>query len=419
MGEPTFQRVRGMHDILPAEAHRFYRVESAFREVAGLYGFSEVRVPLLEATRLFSRSIGDETDIVGKEMYSFTDAGGDELTLRPEGTAGAVRAYVQNSVGAQEPVTRWYYLGPMFRRERPQKGRYRQFYQAGAEVLGAPPPLVDAELVIMLADLFARVGLPESTVLYNHLGSGDTRAVFRERLVSYYSALSDRLCADCRRRLSTNPLRLLDCKVETCVVLKADAPAMRGCLSGQDLAMLGRYRDLIDGAGVASREEARLVRGLDYYTGIVFEVEVRTADGPVVVVGGGRYDDLVSRLGGPETPAAGFAIGLDRLVACLPEPSPPGLDLFVLVPSEQATGQAVKLMRKARARGIRTDLDPRGGSFKSQMKRANKLGASHVAILGERELLEGRVSLKNMASGEQAEVGLGDVLDRVLDGGGA
>lgn len=403
-----------MHDALPAEARRFHRVESAFRDVARVYGYGEVRVPVLETTSLFRRSIGDDTDIVGKEMYSFTDAGGDELTMRPEGTAGAVRAYVQSSLARLEPVTKWFYLGPMFRRERPQKGRYRQFHQAGAEIFGAPPPVVDAELTILLADFFSSVGLTGATVLYNHLGSGPSREDFRARLVDYYGAHVDALCDDCKRRLNTNPLRLLDCKVTGCVALKDSAPAMRDSLADDDLSILDRYASLLDAASVDSREDARLVRGLDYYTGIVFEVQVDTDSGPVVVVGGGRYDELVQKLGGPATPAAGFAVGLERLVACLPESPESGLDLFVLLPDASAETEAVKLMRKARARGLVVDMDPRAGSFKSQMKRAHKMGAAVVAILGEQELAQDSLALKQMDSGEQQVVALADALDVVL-----
>jgi histidyl-tRNA synthetase len=368
---------------------------------------------VLEVTSLFRRSIGDETDIVGKEMYSFEDAGGENLSLRPEGTAGAVRAFVQNSVSALEPVSKWYYVGPMFRRERPQKGRYRQFHQAGAEVFGAGPPVVDAELVIMLADFFASVGLAGSRVLYNHLGSGDSRADFTGRLVQYYQGRLDELCDDCKRRIGTNPLRLLDCKVDKCQELKTDAPLMRDCLAAEDLEILERYRGLLDEAGVDGFESPRLVRGLDYYTGLVFEVEVQTDDGPVVLCGGGRYDGLVEKLGGSDTPAAGYAIGLERLIACLPEPAAQGVDLFVLVPDRPGQGHAVKLLRRARSRGLVADLDPRAGSFKSQMKRADKLGSAFVAILGERELAEGRVSVKDMHSGEQREIDLESVIDDV------
>ena len=415
MTQPLFQKIRGMHDILPGETHAWERVESAYRAVAAAYGYREIRIPVLEATGLFARSIGDETDIVGKEMYSFKDAGGDDLTLRPEGTAGVVRAYVEHSIPSSEPVSKWYYVGPMFRRERPQKGRYRQFHQAGAEVLGAPPPFADAELAIMLADFFGHVGLAGSTIRYNHLGGSEARSRFRGKLEEYYGGKKDSLCDDCKRRLETNPLRLLDCKVESCVALKAGAPAMRECLSEGDVAVLGRYRALLDESGVASAEEPRLVRGLDYYTGIVFEVEVATASGPVVVCGGGRYDDLVGRLGGPSTPAAGYAIGLERLMESIPEIPRPGLDLFVLVPGPASERAAARLLREARAAGIGADIDPRGGSMKSQMKRADRLGAAVVAILRKREIAAGVVSIKDMRTGDQAEVPSGDAIMGILE----
>jgi histidyl-tRNA synthetase len=402
-----------MHDILPAESHQWQKVESAFHDVAEAYNYREIRIPALEATDLFKRSIGDDTDIVGKEMYSFTDAGGDDLTLRPEGTAGVVRAYVEHSIGSVEAVSKFYYLGPMFRRERPQKGRYRQFHQAGVEAFGAPPPLVDAEQVILLAGYFERIGLRDAVVLYNNLGSGETRTRYRARLVEYYTGHVDALCDDCKRRLESNPLRLLDCKVEGCVALRADAPAMRGSLDASDVEMMERFQALVEAAGVEAREEPRLVRGLDYYTGIVYEVEVTTDAGAVVVAGGGRYDELVGKLGGPDTKAAGFAIGLERVLGCLPEAQAAGVELFVLVPGPEAETVASGLLAEARRAGLRTDFDPRAGSVKSQMKRANKMGARFVAILGEKEVASGRVALKDMDRGDQDEISLEDVVERV------
>ncbi len=415
MGKPVYQKIRGMHDILPDASHRWEAVEAAYRRVAGAYNYGEIRNPLLEDTGLFRRSIGDETDIVGKEMYSFTDAGGDELTLRPEGTAGVVRAYVEHSVGSVEAVTKWYYIGPMFRRERPQKGRYRQFHQAGAEIFGAPPPVVDAEQVVMLAQFLSQIGLQGAVVLFNHLGSGQTRQRYRQLLSEHYAARRPDLCDDCKRRLETNPLRLLDCKVESCARMKGDAPQMRDVLDGEDLALLERFRSLLEGAGVEAREDARLVRGLDYYTGIVYEVEVEAGEGPVVVAGGGRYDDLVAGLGGPETPAAGFAIGLERVLDCLPEDPPPGVDLFVLVPSSEAEATAAGLLLEARRAGLRADLDPRAGSMKSQMKRAHKLGASYVLILGQEELASGQVAVKDMSEGGQVAVEIAGAVRHVLE----
>ncbi len=415
MGKPVYQKVRGMHDILPDASHRWEAVEAAYRAVVGLYNYGQIRSPLLEDTGLFQRSIGDDTDIVGKEMYSFADAGGDELTLRPEGTAGVVRAYVEHSVGSVEAVTKWYYIGPMFRRERPQKGRYRQFHQAGAEIFGAPPPVVDAEQVVMLAQFLERIGLAGAVVLFNHLGSGQTRQRYRQILAEHYGEHRQDLCDDCKRRLETNPLRLLDCKVESCARLKADAPRMREILDGDDLSLLERFRSLLDAAGVEAREDARLVRGLDYYTGIVYEVEVEPGEGPVVVAGGGRYDDLVAGLGGPATPAAGFAIGLERVLDCLPEGPRQGVDLFVLVPSPEAEATAAGLLLEARRAGLRADLDPRAGSMKAQMKRANKLGAAYVLILGQKELESGEVALKDMREGGQEAVGVADAVRHVLE----
>jgi histidyl-tRNA synthetase len=404
------QSVKGMHDILPEDAWLWERVENAYRRIMGLYGYREIRIPVLEKTALFARSIGEETDIVRKEMYTFTDAGSEELSLRPEGTAGVVRAYIQHAVGLQEPVTKLYYLGPMFRRERPQKGRYRQFHQAGSEIFGAPEPLAEVEQILMLRDFFGELGLDRVSFVCNHLGTPPSRAQYTRVLVAFFEKYKSSLCEDCARRLETNPLRILDCKQEGCQSVIARSPSFDAYRPEQSAEQFRRFTEILRDMDVAIEAETRLVRGLDYYTGIVFEGVTGDAGGEagggLAVVGGGRYDELVEMLGGPPTPAVGYAIGLERLVevcrAALGAERNP--NVFIITLGREQDAHGMKLLSRLRRRGWRCDFDPRGGSLKSQLKRANKLGASFAVLIGEDEIKAGRVVLRDMAKGEQTDM---------------
>ncbi len=409
--------VKGMNDVLPEDSIRWQRVEAAFVRTAALYGFREMRTPLVEPTRLFVRTVGEATDIVEKEMYSFSHHD-EELTLRPEGTAGAARAYVEHHVHTKEPVTRWYYLGPMFRAERPQRGRYRQFSQAGAEIFGDPGPGCDAEMIDMLVGFFKAIGVPDLEVLVNSIGSGETRTRFRDALLAFFTPKKSLLSEDSQRRLETNPLRILDSKDPRDVDASKDAPTILEHLSPEDKEHFDGLRRLLDALGIAHKVDTRLVRGLDYYTRTIFEIKGATAKlgAGNTLVGGGRYDNMISELGGPSVPAIGFAAGIDRLlIAAEPAGAAAVVDAFVAPLGAAAMGPALVLARELRAKGISVEADTRGTSLKSLLRRANTLGARLVLILGEGELSRGVVSLKDLAGHAQEEVPKDTVVAVVTD----
>ncbi len=404
------QAVKGMYDLLPPQSRRLGEVERISHELLATYGYCEVHTPLLEYTGLFARSIGEETDIVEKEMYTFEDRDGRSVTLRPEGTASAVRAYIEHGLSASEAVTRWYYLGPMFRHERAQRGRYRQFHQLGVEALGVSEPGIDAELCALLWELCGRLGAPGLELHLNTLGCAECRPVFRAALLEYLAPHEASLCEDCRRRFRHNPLRVLDCKVEGCRRIADGAPtslalACAACRGHWDGLMLD-----LEALRVPSQHDVRLVRGLDYYTRTTFELQ-STAPGLGVqntIAGGGRYDGLVAELGGPPTPAVGFAMGLERLLLALGDERPPlrpVAQVGCVSRGEAARRALLPLARDLRELGISVDVDHRGSSVKSQMKRADKLGCALVLILGEDELARQVVTLREMAGSAAGEAG--------------
>ncbi|HJL20024.1 MAG TPA: histidine--tRNA ligase [Sandaracinaceae bacterium LLY-WYZ-13_1] len=412
----SLRAVKGMNDVLPEEIPRWRRIEETFWRTVGRYGYGEVRTPLVEPTELFVRSIGEVTDIVEKEMYTFVDKGDHSLTLRPEGTASAVRAYVQHSVHAREPVTKWAYLGPMFRRERPARGRYRQFWQAGVEVYGDPGPHVDAEMIDMLVSMLAELGVKDLEVLINSLGSGDTRARYLNALLAYLTPKKDALSEDSQRRLRTNPLRVLDSKAAQDREIAADAPQILDFLSDEDAAHFEELKATLDALGTPYRVEPTLVRGLDYYSRTLFEVQGHggALGAQNTLCGGGRYDGLVASLGGKDTPAIGFAIGLERLLLVMEEaPQTPAPDVFVVVADPSLRRDAATLLKDLRAAGLHADADLRGGSMRSQLRRADKSGAKVALVLGPAEAERGVVQLKDLDAGEQTEVSRAEVVDRV------
>jgi histidyl-tRNA synthetase len=403
----SLRAVKGMKDILPDEISKWHRLESAFRSRAERYGFREARFPIVEPTALFVRSIGENTDIVEKEMYTFTDRGDKSLTLRPEGTASAVRAYIQHNVQAQEPVTKWYYIGPMYRRERPAKGRYRQFYQAGIEVFGDPGPYVDAEVIDMVVGFISSLGITEVEVLVNSLGGTATRAKYTEALLAYLEPFRPELCGDCQRRMDANPLRVLDCKVPRCAAIAADAPSILGHLDDEDRAHFDGLQESLTRLGTPYRVEGSLVRGLDYYSRTLFEVLGKSEQlgAQNALLGGGRYDQMVKSLGGPDTPAIGFAMGLERLLMAMPsEPEATHVDVFIVAAQPSVRGEAALLGRQLRDAGLRVESDLRGGSLKSQLRRADKMNARIAMILGEAEVDQGVVQLKDLENKTQDEV---------------
>lgn len=405
--------IRGFNDILPKEIGRWQFVEKTAREVFEEFGFSEIRIPIIERTELFSRGIGETTDIVEKEMYTFTDRSGNSLTLRPEATASMARAYLEHQIYTFDPVAKLYCIGPMFRYERPQKGRYRQFYQIDAEVFGVENPMVDAEVILMLIHFLRRVGLEKLELQINSLGCRDCRPQYREELKKFLMEKSFQLCEDCQRRLHTNPLRIFDCKVETCQEAIADAPQVIHFICDECRKHFDKVKEYLGMAGLAFILNPRMVRGLDYYTRTAFEVVSYQLGSQNAVTGGGRYDNLFQEIGGLDVPGIGFAIGMERLVSLLSKekefiqyPS-----FFIAALGEETYREAYRLVNQFHLEGIRAELDYEGKSLKSQMRRADKLKARYVLILGEEERRRGMATLRDMETKSQEEIPIDDLLN--------
>jgi len=397
--------VKGFRDVLPGETALWSRLEDEARRVFGSYGYAEIRIPLLERTELFSRAAGEATDIVEKQMYTFEDVDGTSLTLRPEGTASVVRAYIEHGIYGREPVSKLFYLGAMFRRERPQKGRLRQFHQIGAEVLGRDDPLVDAELLVMLADYFAALGLATARLEINSLGDATCRPAYRDELRRWAEAHKGTLCADCNRRLERNPLRILDCKEDA--ERTRDAPVMLDRLCEACAEHFAAVRARLDGESVPYAVNARMVRGLDYYCRTAFEVVAEGLGAQNAVGGGGRYDGLVASLDGPSVPGVGFALGVERLVLALAGAEvATRFDLFVAPLGERAEARAFRLARELRRGGLRLEIEPGRKSLKSHLRRADKLGAAFALIVGDDELTRGTAVLRNLRDQSQVEMPL-------------
>jgi len=400
------QVIKGFKDVLPEQLPLWRRMEQTAREVLEAYGYREIRLPMLERTELFARSIGTQTDIVEKEMYTFEDAAGRSITLRPEGTAGAVRAYIENGFFKSRPRSKLYYMGPMFRRERPQKGRLRQFHQIGVEAFGISSPILDAEQIKMLDDYFHKLGATGLEVVINSLGCRECRPGYRERLIDFLKKIpEDELCPDCVRRRVANPLRVLDCKREKCGKAVEKAPAVFDYLCDACREHHEKVEEHLNVLDVAFRADPRLVRGLDYYTRTVFEFISDRLGAQGAVAAGGRYDALVEELGGPPTPAVGFAVGLERLMMLLPEgPAETPVDLFLALLGDDAMKLGLRIACAMRSSGYRCELDYERKGLKGQMKLAGKLGAGYVLIIGEEEVKSGRAVLQEMSGGQKEEV---------------
>jgi histidyl-tRNA synthetase len=404
--------VKGMNDILPGEIERWQALENAFRAHAELYGYAEARTPLLEQTSLFARQIGETTDVVEKEMYSF-ERHGDALTVRPEGTAGLARAYVEHSIHTKEPVSRWYYVGPMFRGERPAKGRYRQFYQAGCELYGDPGPFCDAEMIDLVASFLRKIGITAFEIRLNSLGSGGTRERYRDALVDHFTPKKSQLSEDSQRRLEKNPLRILDSKDPRDREASAGAPALLSLLGDDDRAHWNGLLHHLDALGVPYVVDPTLVRGLDYYTRTLFEFRATESDlgSQNTLLGGGRYDGMIHGLGGPKVPAIGFAAGLERLLISTTLPATPRPPRGFIAPiGAAATDRALVLARDLRAAGLPVDVDGRGASLKAMLRRADFLGARLCLLLGEGELSRGVVTVKDLSARTQDEIPLDTVV---------
>ncbi|WP_136808619.1 histidine--tRNA ligase [Desulfosediminicola flagellatus] len=399
--------LNGFKDILPADIELWQRVESCARDVLARFQFSEIRLPILEKTDLFARSIGEATDIVEKEMYSFVDKG---VTMRPEATASLIRAYIEHGLYVQRPVQRLFTIGPMFRHERPQKGRLRQFHQLSVEVLGADSPRLDAEIMAMGSMIMERLGISVSLEV-NSLGCPDCRPQYRENLLTFLAEREEHLCDDCKRRIVKNPLRVLDCKNPVCREQVADAPSMAENLCDVCDDHFAVVRKSLDTLGVNYSLNKFMVRGLDYYCRTAFEFVTQDLGAQSAVGGGGRYDGLVAQLGGPKNPGIGFGMGLERLVLLLQQQKQDEsrrieLDVFVAGLGEKASELSYGLVHELRQAGLRVGMDLDGRSLKSQMKQADKAGSAHVLIIGEDELASGKGVLRNMESQEQQDVEL-------------
>lgn len=409
--------IRGFADIFPGEVEIWQALEAAARRIFAAYNFAEIRIPILEKTELFSRSIGETTDIVEKEMYTFEirdsrnpgAAPGEKVTMRPEGTAGVVRAYVESEMHKIEPARKLYYMGPMFRRERPQKGRMRQFHQIGAEAFGREDPFIDAEILLMVRDLFVAVGLTEPVLQLNSLGCAECRPQYRAKLLSFLKDREAALCGNCQRRMERNPLRALDCKEPGCIDTTQDAPAIVDSLCAGCREHFATVQRLLWETHVEFRLNSRMVRGLDYYCRTTFEWTTNLLGSQSAVGGGGRYDGLVQELGGPPIPGVGFALGVERLTMLLQlsqQAAANGPAVYVAWLGDKARDWAFPVVHRLRQAGVSAEMEAEARSLKSQMRRADKLKASSVLIVGDNELEKNLVVLRDMASKAQEEIGI-------------
>ncbi|UCE84050.1 MAG: histidine--tRNA ligase [Deltaproteobacteria bacterium] len=409
--------IKGINDILPDDVGKWQWVESVARRIFSNFGFQEIRIPLLEKTELFARSIGESTDIVEKEMYTFPDRNGQLLTLRPEATASVVRAFIQHRLHLNPTMRKFYTIGPMFRHERPQKGRYRQFHQINAEVFAMDDPMVDAEVIYMLLVFLEELNIPDVTLHINSMGCPDCRQPFRKSLTEYLGRVSDKLCSDCQRRRLTNPLRIFDCKVEPCKQLVREAPVLLDYLCNDCLSNFEGVKEHLTSLGIGYTIDPHMVRGLDYYNRTTFEALTPHLGAQNAVGGGGRYDGLMETLGGPDLPATGFAIGMERLILLLDEKIEIEKDsnrLFLACLGNECQKRGFQFAQQLRLRNIFVEMDYESRSLKAQMRRADKLGATHVLILGDDELAKGVATLRNMETSVQEDIPLEGIVEELL-----
>jgi len=407
-----FRSIRGIHDGLPEETKRWQYIEQVAFNIFARFGFSEVRLPILEPTALFIHSIGRETDIVSKEMYRFEDRGGDDICLRPEGTAGTVRAWLQAGL-SRAGVQRWYYSGPMFRRERPQKGRLRQFQQIGVEMFAAPGPMEDADLISMAQQLLDKLSINNTRLEINSLGCPDCRPPYRTKLVAFLQEITGQLCGTCNDRTEKNPMRVLDCKTETCQQALLLAPEMLSCLCPACEAHFSALKLGLDALSVHYHVNPRIVRGLDYYNRTAFEFITDQLGAQGTLLAGGRYDSLIETLGGPGTPAIGFALGLERLAMLIPPMVPDRPDVAIVALGDPVATYALKVAGDLRRSGCSV-IHCGSGSAKRQFKMADREGVRFVVVIGEDEMKSNLLTFRNMRSGEQKNASLETVIATVL-----
>ena len=409
---------RGTKDILPENVAGWNYVEQKIRDICARFGYEEIRTPMFEHTELFHRGIGEGTDVVDKEMYTFEDRGGRSITLRPENTASAVRAYLQNKLYGDSALTKLFYIGSMFRYDRPQAGRMREFHQFGVEALGEANPAVDAEIILLAMEFLKSLGLKDLKLSLNSVGCPSCRPAYRKALQDYFQPHLEELCGDCKDRFERSPLRILDCKADADKEFMAGAPKITDCLCDECRGHFEQVQSLLTEAGVEFELDPRLVRGLDYYTKTAFEIKYAPLGAQSAVAGGGRYDGLIEEMGGNPTPAVGFATGLERVLLALekqgllPETKKQA-DAFVVALGEAAQKPAFKLLQQLRGAGLKALMDYAGRSMKAQMKQAGKAGARFALILGEDEIKENAVMLKDMEKSQQQKVSLDEVIDQI------
>ncbi len=418
----NIQAPRGTYDVLPDQSAKWQEVEQKINDLCRLYQYKEIRTPIFEHTELFQRGVGDTTDIVQKEMYTFQDRGDRSLTLRPEGTASVVRSYVENKLfGMPDQPVKLFYTGPMFRYERPQAGRMRQFVQFGVEAIGSKDPAIDAEVISLAMDLYRSVGLKQLRLVINSLGDTESRVAHKEALIKHFEPSINEFCGDCQTRLEKNPLRILDCKVDRNHPLMATAPSLADYLNEESQAYFDEVQSYLSSMDIDFVVDPNLVRGLDYYNHTAFEI-MSDAEGfgaITTLAGGGRYNGLVEDLGGPESPGIGFAMSIERLLLALEMEKVEigqsnNLEVYVVAMDESSKKKAFSVVRDLRLNGISADMDFNGRKVKAQMKSADRKGAGFVIVIGETELASGKVALKEMATGEQQEMAFEEIAQTIL-----
>ena len=412
MTEEFIRSIKGTQDILPSQSHRWQLLEAAIHNTMDTYGYSEIRTPAFERTELFSRGVGEETDIVSKEMYSWTDQGGENLTLKPELTAPVVRSFIQHNLGGQSPINKLYYIDALFRRERPQKGRYRQFHQFGIEAFGSEHPEIDAEVIALAMSVFNDIGLTGLTLKLNSIGSPECRSDYRIALRDFLKPHFNDLSETSQKRFENNPMRILDTKIPHEIEILKEAPNISDSLTAEDKAHFEEVCSLLDAMGIQYLIESNLVRGLDYYTRTTFEITSTELGAQDAICGGGRYDGLVETLGGKPTPGIGFAAGMERILLALGDDDLSGKTTQVYI---VGLGDGVRptVAENLRQNNVRTNFDPLRRSMKAQMREANKCGATIAIIIGDKELVTGRAEVKDLSSGDQQKIDIKCLVDHI------
>ena len=415
MTEEFIRSIKGTQDILPSQSHRWQLLEAAIHNTMDTYGYSEIRTPTFERTELFSRGVGEETDIVSKEMYSWTDQGGENLTLKPELTAPVVRSFIQHNLGGQSPINKLYYIDALFRRERPQKGRYRQFHQFGIEAFGSEHPEIDAEVIALAISVFNDIGLTGLTLKLNSIGSPECRSDYRNALRDFLKPHFNDLSETSQKRFENNPMRILDTKIPHEIEILKEAPNISDSLTAEDKAHFEEVCSLLDAMGIQYLIESNLVRGLDYYTRTTFEITSTKLGAQDAICGGGRYDALVETLGGKPTPGIGFAAGMERILLALGDDDLSGktTQVYIVGLGDGVRPTVAKLAEDLRQNNVRTNFDPLRRSMKAQMREANKCGATIAIIIGDRELVTGRGEVKDLSSGDQQKIDIKSLVDHI------